>query len=170
MCRSSVWALPATPARTTPGGDRWHAVGHTSAMKGQTFRLWWVRLLAGGAFGFMAAGMLDWLDLFWPLALLAVPFAWASVRAFRSGIQLTDDGVVVRGFSRTKSAPWSEVVQVRDTSGSSTGLPWRIPEFVLEDDTIKAQGFRTLRRQGSIVDDLIEASRDRLDGRRSSEA
>lgn len=145
-------------------------VRHASAMERKTFRIWWIRSFAGSVFGFMAAGMLAWLDLFWPLAVLAVPFGWLSLRAFSSGIRLTEQGVVVRGFVRTRSASWSDVVQVRDTFGSSTGLPWRIPEFVLRDDTIKAQDFRTLRRHDSIVDHLIEASRRYLDAHRGSPA
>lgn len=117
----------------------------------------------------MAAGMVAWVNIFWPLALLALPFGVVAVRAFASGIWLSDSGVKVRGFFRTQSATWDEVVHVRDTAGSSTGLAWRIPEFVLSERTMKAQDFRTLRRSDSPVDAVISASKrhmqDRDDGR-----
>lgn len=109
--------------------------------------------------------MVAWVTIFWPLALVALPFGTIAVRAFVSGILLDDSGVKVRGFFRTQRATWDEVVHVRDAAGSSTGLAWRIPEFVLSERTIKAQDFRTLRRSDSPVDAVISVSKRHLQDR-----
>lgn len=117
-------------------------------------------------FGFMALGMLGWIESFWPLAGLAVPFGWLAVRSSRVGVVFTDTEVVVRGMFRTRRARWGSVVDVRETSGSSTGLRWRVPEFVLTDGRIKAEEVRSLRSEDSIVDEVLKAGRRRIaDGR-----
>ena len=134
-------------------------------MRDEVFRVWWLRLLLFVTFGFGAACMLPWVGYFWPLALLALPLGYLAVRGAMSGVQLTSDDVIVRGVFRTRRAGWNEVDRVRETAGSSTGLPWRVPEFVLRDGSIKAQEVRTLRRENSVVDDVIEASRQLLQGR-----
>lgn len=128
----------------------------------QKFHIWWYRVGGFAVFGFMAASMLAWLNLFWPMALLFVPFAWLAVRLLRVGVVFTDDRLIIRGAFRTKSAPWTSVEQVRDSAGSSTGLPWRVPEFVLDEASWKAEEVRTLRRESSIVDAVVESGRARI--------
>lgn len=131
-------------------------------MRGEAFCVWWLRLLLFATFGFSAACMLPWVGTFWPLALLAIPLAVLAVRGVMAGVRLTNDGLTVTGVFKTHRASWSDVDLVRETAGSSTGLPWRVPEFVLRDRSIKAQELRTLRRKDSVVDDVIEASRQLL--------
>ena len=129
----------------------------------EKFHVWWYRTMGVVVFGFGAICQAAWVDLFWPLALLAVPLLWIAIRSARVGVTFTASKVIVRGVFRTRSASWNSVVDVRDTSGSSTGLPWRVPEFVLQEGRIKAEEVRTLRKEGTIVDEVLRAGRHRID-------
>lgn len=132
------------------------------------FVLWWARVFLAATFGFMAiafagslAGSLPWLG-----AVLSSPFAWLAVRSARLAVLMSEDGVEVRGLFRTQRCDWDEVQDVRVTSGSSTGLRWRIPTFVLRDGEIRAEELRSLR-EGSVVDAAIAAGRRHLSECRS---
>lgn len=128
------------------------------------FAVQWYRFMSALAFGVMTAFLTGG---FWdasPVLGVAVgaPFAWLTVRACRVGVVLSDAGVEVRGQFRTRRAPWSKVADVRWSSGSSMMLAWRVPVFILRDGgALKAEEVRSLK-EGTIVDDVIEAAHGRL--------
>lgn len=129
----------------------------------ETFAVGWYRALLASTFGVIAlclggalAAAVPWLAL-----LLAAPPAWIAVRAARCGLRLSPSGVEVRGVFRTRRAEWDRVRDVRIGSGSSTGLPWRIPVFVLEDGELRAEEVRSLR-EDAVADRAIDCARSFL--------
>ena len=130
----------------------------------KVFTVWWYRLMlvfffafAASTFGYSVAQ--DSL----PLALvLTAPMVFLLVRSARCAtVRLDDDGVEIRGLFRTRRAKWEDVQEVDVVDGSSTGLPWRVPAFVLRTHVIRAEEVRSLRDR-SVVDEVVaEADRRR---------
>lgn len=130
----------------------------------KVFTVWWYRLMlvfffafAASTFGFSVAED----SLPWGLVLTA-PMVFLLVRSARCAtVRIDDDGVEIRGLFRTRRAKWEDIQEVDVTTGSSTGLPWRVPGFVVGNRVIRADEIRSLR-EGSIVDEVVaEANRRR---------
>jgi hypothetical protein len=128
-----------------------------------SFSARWYRISLGGTFAMFALFLGGPFVPTYPVvaAVVAAPLMGVAVRALRAGVRLSPDGVEVRGIWRTRRASWDQVESVHVGLGSSTGLRWRIPVFVLHQGVIRAEDVRSLREE-SVVDRVIEQARKYL--------
>lgn len=87
----------------------------------------------------------------------------ATIRSARSAtIEFRKEEVVLHELLRTKRIPLSHVRSVGVTGGSTVMLAWRVPYFELNDGSaVRAEELRSLR-EPSIVDDVVDEARRRL--------
>jgi hypothetical protein len=101
--------------------------------------------------------------------VLSVLFGSLAWRAFRAGIAVNDDGVIVHSMFRTRSLPWDSISAFR-VGGSWSLVPWQTLTIERTDGTtVTAAEFSTLPvRHPTIVERAVEALNQQLQRRRPS--
>ena len=74
------------------------------------------------------------------MALLVAVSVWATLRGWRMGLRIDDQGVTIRNFNRTYQLGWNEVSHFRDGAGLKKGTTpqWALSVVLQDGEAIVA--------------------------------